>query len=123
MIPSPNRLDIHLDHGHDYGPILVVNGDVDSHTVPVLARAVGRAADLRPRRLLLDLTGVSHLGSAGIEVLLDAYAAGERTLLAVIATGPTARVLHTAGVDTVIAVYPYRAMALVCTAAAVASPG
>ncbi|MGX1810843.1 STAS domain-containing protein [Nocardia sp. NPDC055321] len=123
MITGAGRLHIHLEDDHDYGPMLVVSGQIDTHSAPELATELARAVDAGPRRVLLDLTGVAHIGSAGIEVLLDAYADAGDTLVAVIATGPTADVLHTVGVDTLIAVYPYRAMAMVCTAAAVAPPG
>ncbi|MGV9408290.1 STAS domain-containing protein [Nocardia sp. NPDC003693] len=123
MITRAGRLRIEIEHEHDFGPVLVVHGEIDGYTVPALQRALARADCARPARLLVDLTGVSHIGSAGVRALLDAHASAPETLFAVIATDAGARVLRVAGLDTLIAVYPYRALALVCTAAAVAPPG
>lgn len=120
MIYRPGELWIEIDRDHDYGPVLVVGGEIDVCTAPGLARALTETATERPRRLLVDLSDVSHIGSAGLHVLLDASAAWPETLFAVIATAPTSRFMHALGIDTQIAVYPHQAMALACTGAAVA---
>lgn len=120
MICKPGELRIEIEHEHEYGPVLVVGGEIDAYTVPALARALTQAEAQGPRRLLVDMSAVSHIGSAGIRALLDAHAAAPQTLFAVIATTPTLRLMHVLGLDAEVATYPHRAMALACTGAAVA---
>ncbi|MEV0247763.1 STAS domain-containing protein [Nocardia sp. NPDC050712] len=117
-----DRLTIRIEDAHDYGPVLVVAGEVDTYTVPRLAEALARALDERPARLVVDLSAVSSMSSAGVEALTAAHAAtGRNTLFAVIATGTALRPLQATHTDATIAIYPYRALALTCTAAALAA--
>ncbi len=67
--------------------VLVADGDVDLYTAPVLHRAIESALDAGPRRLVVDLTLVRFLNSAGLEVLLAARRrAGKDTDLRLVAT-------------------------------------
>ncbi|ANN19509.1 anti-anti-sigma factor [Amycolatopsis orientalis] len=67
--------------------VLVVDGDVDLSTAPELHRAIESALDAGPRRLVVDLTLVRFLNSAGLEVLLAARRrAGQDTDLRLVAT-------------------------------------
>ncbi|MGK4595274.1 STAS domain-containing protein [Amycolatopsis sp. w19] len=67
--------------------VLAVDGDVDLHTAPVVQRAIESLLDTRPRRLVVDLTLVRFLNSAGLEVLLAAHRrAGRDTDLRIVAT-------------------------------------
>ncbi|MEU4518900.1 STAS domain-containing protein [Amycolatopsis sp. NPDC024027] len=52
--------------------VLVVDGDVDLHTVPAVRQAIESALSRRPWRLVVDLSLVQFLNSAGLEVLLAA---------------------------------------------------
>ncbi|WIX82800.1 STAS domain-containing protein [Amycolatopsis carbonis] len=52
--------------------VLVVEGDVDHHTAPTMSEALESALARRPRRLVVDLSEVWFLNSAGLEVLLRA---------------------------------------------------
>jgi anti-sigma B factor antagonist len=56
------------------GTVLVVRGEVDMRTAPVLAEHMERhfSADGGRRPLVFDLTAVGFLGSAGLGVLLSA---------------------------------------------------
>ncbi|WP_410655775.1 STAS domain-containing protein [Amycolatopsis sp. lyj-112] len=67
--------------------VLIVDGDVDLHTAPAVHQALESALSRRPRRLVVDLSRVQFLNSAGLEVLLDAHQqAAPHTDLRLVAT-------------------------------------
>lgn len=87
--------------------VLTVEGTVDIRTAARLSEAVTEVMARRPARVVIDLTAVDFLASAGLHVLLVAqHAAGEHTLLRVVATGPGLRSLSLTALDEVLAVYP-----------------
>ncbi|XVS62160.1 STAS domain-containing protein [Actinosynnema sp. CA-299493] len=68
-------------------PVVVVIGEIDSTTTaPVRAHVVDQL-DRRPRRLVIDLSGVDFLGSTGLQLLAEAAVRAEAqgTTLAVVA--------------------------------------
>ena len=72
--PRPGPvIDLALTAGVDGTSVLAVAGEVDSLTAPDLRDALGAAlAAPDCRRLVLDLSGVTFLSSAGMSVLLNA---------------------------------------------------
>ncbi|MCE3555399.1 STAS domain-containing protein [Pseudonocardia sp. RS11V-5] len=54
------------------GVVLAVSGALDLSLAPLPRRTVERAARLRPALLVIDLTGVSFLASAGMAELVRA---------------------------------------------------
>jgi len=50
----------------------VVTGDIDSATAAYTGRHITSASRSGAADLTVDLTGVTHLGSAGVAVLADA---------------------------------------------------
>lgn len=94
--------------------VLAVHGEVDVVTAPDLARRTAAILDKAPDSLVIDLTGVQFLSSAGLEVLIDTYQNGlGTTRVVVVAEGPyTARPMKLTGVDSVIPVFVGRAEAL-----------
>jgi anti-sigma B factor antagonist len=93
--------------------IVVVVGEVDISTVPRLRTVVHEAVErLGGRPLVVDLTGVEFLGSAGLHVLAEtAAAAGRRAApsplrVAVRHGGPVMRPIELSGLDTILSVYP-----------------
>ena len=73
----------------EYGKtaVLGVDGVVDLHTAPTLRYALAEALCRGPRRLVVDLSLVQFLNSAGLEVLLAAHRqAAARTDLRLVAT-------------------------------------
>ncbi|MCE0763818.1 STAS domain-containing protein [Pseudonocardia kujensis] len=54
------------------GVVLAVSGALDLALAPRLQRTVERAARLRPALLVIDLTGVTFLASAGMAELVRA---------------------------------------------------
>ncbi len=74
-------------------------GAVDMLTAPQLQEVVNAVADRRPAGLILDMTEVDFLGSAGMQVLVLTHKRlSGRTRFAVVADGPaTSRPLKITG--------------------------
>ncbi|MFG1644490.1 STAS domain-containing protein [Amycolatopsis sp. NPDC049252] len=67
--------------------VVAVDGDVDLSTAPMLRHALDEALGRAPRRVVVDLSLVRFLNTAGLEVLLDAHRrAGPDTDLRLVAT-------------------------------------
>ena len=83
-----------------------ISGEIDHHAARTLMEELGRQVDtLLPRRLLLDLGGVTFMDSSGIAVVLRTWKRmqevdGTMTLWTVPACA--AKVLKAAGVDKLI---------------------
>jgi anti-anti-sigma factor len=87
---------------HEVNGIVVVTavGAVDMLTAPQLQEVISAVAGRRPAGLVIDLTAVDFLGSAGMQVLMvTRNQLGGATRLAVVADGPaTSRPLKITGV-------------------------
>lgn len=94
--------------------LLQVSGVVDMVTAPHLRVRVDELLRVAPDALIVDLTDVEFLASAGMEVLLHAaVAVRPGTALAVVADGPvTGRPMRLVGLDEILDVYPTRSAAL-----------
>jgi anti-anti-sigma factor len=94
--------------------VLVVTGELDMQTTSQLSSALTQALRDRPGLLVVDLSAVEFLGSAGLTSLLDAHeSAGEHTDLRLVATSRvTLRPLQITGLDQRLAVFPSREEAL-----------
>ncbi len=87
--------------------VLSVAGEVDLATAPALENAIDAILGERPASLIIDLTAVSFLASAGMATLVAAHQrAGESTAIAVVADGPaTSRQLKMTSLDQVFELY------------------
>jgi anti-sigma B factor antagonist len=87
--------------------IVAASGDVDMLTAPQLRDAVDAALAQNPEGLIVDLSKVDFLGSAGMQVLMEARnQAGDNLRFAVVADGPaTSRPLKITGIADLIALY------------------
>lgn len=87
--------------------VVSVTGEVDAVTAPDLGAAIDEATAGDPAGLIIDLSGVDFLASAGLSVLVvthDQLAGTAR--FGVVADGPfTRRPITVLGVDTIIALY------------------
>jgi anti-sigma B factor antagonist len=94
--------------------VLAVSGDIDMVTAPEFQRALIVALRDRPELLVVDLSAVDFLGSAGLTALVAAHQeAGPHTALRVVATNSTtARPLQLTGLDQEIPVCATRDQAL-----------
>jgi anti-sigma B factor antagonist len=99
---------------HGQAQVVVVVGDVDALTAPQVVKAVDTALAQQPRFLVVDLSGVDFLASAGLSALVDGHRkAGEGGRFRVVAAGPaTRRVLELTGLTDQLAVFASRADAL-----------
>jgi len=90
--------------------VVTVRGEVDVMTAPRLRDAVARAFDApEAGAVVLDLTGVTFLGSNGLAALVDAVteARQRREPLRVVVddTRPVLRPLQLTGLDSLLALY------------------
>ncbi|MBE1577804.1 STAS domain-containing protein [Amycolatopsis roodepoortensis] len=96
-----------LRHEHTTGLlILTVTGELDATTTPLLHRQLDGNL---PDRTVIDLSRVTFLGVAGLEVLEAAVtrAGRERRRLALVTSSPTdLRILRLFGLDVRVPVYP-----------------
>lgn len=94
-------------HQVDNTVVLTVSGEVDMLSAPQLAEAMRTALAEAPPALVIDLTKVDFLASAGMTVLVTAQAeVTPPTRFAVVANGPaTSRPIKLMGLDNVLALY------------------
>ncbi|MFF5987153.1 STAS domain-containing protein [Prauserella flavalba] len=118
-VPDPNPSSPHPPSGnaggvtvnaeqHGDAVALVVTGELDMLSTPKLDEMVTTALRGKPQVLVIDLTGVTFLASAGMAALVSAQqAAGENTTVRVVATGrATARSLQVVGLDEQLPIHP-----------------
>jgi anti-anti-sigma factor len=81
--------------------VVSVGGSVDMLTAPGLSEAIDGALAKKPKGLIVDLSKVEFLGSAGISVLMKARdTLGDATPFCVVADGPaTHRPLTLLGIN------------------------
>ena len=81
--------------------VVSVSGSVDMLTAPGLSEAIDTALTKKPKGLIVDLSKVEFLGSAGISVLMKTRdTLGDATPFCVVADGPaTHRPLTLLGIN------------------------
>jgi anti-sigma B factor antagonist len=106
---------IHISEQHLPGAVvLTVRGDVDMLTAPSLEQALTAAVDEKPAALVVDLSRVDFLASAGLAALAGAMQqCGEQITLKVVAHQRTVlRPLEITGLDSQLQVCSSQAEAL-----------
>ena len=105
-LPAGTGLTIAADR-HGGLVVLTVRGSIDILTVPQLSDAVGEAISGVPTGLIIDISAVDFLSSAGMTALVSAHENIAPTgRLAVVADGPaTARPIHLVGLDETVTIY------------------
>lgn len=88
--------------------VVSASGALDLLTSPRLEKLLTSTLEQRPVSVIVDLTDVSFLGSAGMQVLVDAYDTATPEIgFAVVADGPgTSRPLELVGLTEVFDVVP-----------------
>jgi anti-sigma B factor antagonist len=87
--------------------VLAVTGDVDMLTAVHLTAAIETALATAPTAVIIDLSKVEFLASAGMSALVSAHADADPIGIAVVADGPsTSRPMKVVGLDTLLAIYP-----------------
>ena len=94
-------------HQVDQAVVLTVSGEVDMLSAPLLAEAIQTTLAAAPAALIVDLSKVDFLASAGMTVLVTAEAeVVPPTRFAVVANGPaTSRPIKLMGLDGILSLY------------------
>jgi anti-sigma B factor antagonist len=105
-----------LTERHD-GNVVVLSaeGIVDTAAAPALTDQIRAILRQRPAVLVIDLTGVDFLATAGMSVLMEAHRKCEELDISfrVVAQGPvTVKSMQLLGIDDLLAIYPTVATAL-----------
>jgi anti-sigma B factor antagonist len=89
-LPQPDKDDFNAHESLVDGLIVVsVSGSIDMLTAPGLAESLDSALAKKPNGLIVDLSKVEFLGSAGISVLMRTRdTLGDSTPFCVVADGP-----------------------------------
>jgi anti-anti-sigma factor len=89
--PQPDKDEFSAHESLVDGMVVVsVSGSVDMLTAPGLAECLDSAMAKKPNGLIVDLSKVDFLGSAGISVLMKTRdTLGDSTPFCVVADGPT----------------------------------
>jgi anti-sigma B factor antagonist len=107
--PPPSDKDAFYAHGSEVGGLAVVSvgGSVDMLTAPGLSESIDGALAKKPKGLIVDLSKVEFLGSAGISVLMKTRETlGDATPFCVVADGPaTHRPLTLLGINELMSLY------------------
>ncbi|PXW30572.1 UNVERIFIED_CONTAM: anti-sigma-factor antagonist [Williamsia faeni] len=105
-LPAATGLTIATDRTGELA-VLTVRGSIDVLTAPQLSDAVQEAIIRTPVSLIIDISEVDFLSSAGMMALVTAHEnIAPHGRLAVVAEGPaTARPMHLVGLDKTITVY------------------
>ncbi len=94
--------------------VLAVHGILDALTAPSLTKEIAAELSDHPNTLVVDLSTVSFLDSAGMTAIVSGHATAGSTRFAVVADGPvTARPMSLVDADLSMEVYPTLAAALV----------
>jgi len=93
---------------HDNVVVLGVSGTLDMVTAPQLTESIQSSLSNKPSSVIVDLSGVEFLASAGMTVLIAAHEQiGDSAQFTVVADGPaTGRPMHLVGVDKVLTIHP-----------------
>jgi len=94
--------------------VVTVAGDVDLATVPTFEAAIAEAVTHNPATLIVDLSAVDFLASAGLQALVASKERISKTAdFAVVANGPaTSRPIQLTGLDQILSLHPTMADAM-----------
>lgn len=114
--PSTPGLSV-LVEPHGDAVVLDVAGEIDLATAPQLGESINAAMEQRPETLVVDLSRVDFLASAGMAVLIGCHQQAKGNLrFRIVATGSaTFRPMELTGMTEEISIYPTRDEALTAT--------
>jgi anti-sigma B factor antagonist len=97
-------------------PVVVVTGEIDMATAPMVERALMEAIEAGDGAVVLDLCEVSFFDSSGLRAAIVAHRElaeqGRRLLLACLPEGHVWRTFSLAGVERLLDLHPSREAAL-----------
>ncbi|CAN5206871.1 STAS domain-containing protein [soil metagenome] len=96
------------DRWFDTTVVVCCSGVLDMLTAPVLERHIASTLAKKPTAMVIDLTGVDFLASAGMGVLIATHdALSPTTSFSVVANGPvTSRPMRLIGLDSLMTLHP-----------------
>ncbi|MCO1581307.1 MULTISPECIES: STAS domain-containing protein [unclassified Crossiella] len=103
-LPGEEVADTTASHRPGGIVVITVVGELDMSSTPAFQELLGAEVDESCRRLVVDLTGVSFLGSSGLAALVEARQVVQRQdaeLRLVCATHAVTRPLHATGLGEV----------------------
>lgn len=106
MYPSPLKL---AERNDGNAVVLSAEGIVDMAAAPALTEQLRAILRRRPAVLIVDLTGVAFLATAGLSVLMETNRKCEQLSIVfrVVASGPvTVMPMQLLGIDDLLAIYP-----------------
>jgi anti-sigma B factor antagonist len=89
--------------------VMTVSGRVDSATAPDLENALKQLVDGNKNRIVLDLTGVDYMSSAGLRAMVSTLKSVKRASGDLRLANPSSRVaevLRLAGLTSIFSIYP-----------------
>ncbi len=110
---------------HDGTAVVAVSGEIDLAAIPAFQAAIADALSKRPTALIIDLSAVDFLASAGLQALVATRedvsgAAG----FAVVADGPaTSRPIELTGLDQILSLHSSLDAAKAAVAGGPQAPG
>lgn len=104
---AADRITISVEHRGEIA-VITVGGEIDLATAPELEAAVDDVLAGDPATLIVQLSAVEFMASAGLKILVAAQQKlGTPARLAVVANGPaTRRPIQLTGLDETLPLYP-----------------
>jgi len=93
----------------DDSAVVQVSGDVDLHRSPQFQESLLKIAEMKPKRLVLDLSGVGYMDSSGVASLVKLLSRARKYGVVLRLAGLTQRVrsvFEITRLDTVFDIYP-----------------
>ena len=102
------RSDPHLSCAPRWIAVVTVGGEIDSFTAPALEAAIAEALAVDPTALIIELSTVTFLASAGLQILAATHDKVSKSAhFTVVAKGPaTSRPIQLTGLDETLDIYP-----------------
>jgi anti-sigma B factor antagonist len=106
-LSAPEPITTSVAHGEGIA-VVSVGGEIDLATAPGFEAAIADALEKNPAALVVDLTGVTFLASAGLQILVATHEkVGQSIPFAVVANDPsTSRPIQLTGLDEIFPLYP-----------------
>jgi anti-anti-sigma factor len=105
-VPAKDPITTSVSHD-DSVTVLAVSGDIDLATIPAFEAAIAEALTQRPTALIVDLSAVDFLASAGLQALVATHeSVSGAAAFAVVADGPaTSRPIELTGLDHILSLH------------------
>jgi anti-anti-sigma factor len=106
-VSAPDAITTSVAH-RDGIAVVTVGGEIDLATAAILETAIANVLGGAPSALVIELSAVTFMASAGLQLLVATHEKVSRSAgFAVVANGPaTSRPIQLTGLDEIFALYP-----------------